>query len=50
MYSSIKPGVPFIVHRDSKLVAAESGQEELECLLILVSGEGTVKLLNFPKL
>lgn len=50
MHSSFKPGVPLIIHWDSKLVVDEPDQQKSEGLSNLVSGEGIVMLLNVPKL
>ena len=45
---SFAPDVPLIVHWDGKLLPDLTGKEKVDRLPVLVSGEGTMKLLSVP--
>ena len=50
IHDSFDPQVPLTVHWDGKMLPALTGNESVDCLAVLVSGEGVMKLLGVPPL
>jgi len=48
--ASFSPDVPLTVHWDGKMLPALTSKETVDRLAVLVSGEGTMKLLGVPAL
>lgn len=49
MKLTFDPSIPVIIHWDKKMVSDFTGKN-IECLAIVVSGDGFDKLLSVPKL